>query len=55
MDRLSSVLSPFISVIRECTSEYIRGTIQAERFGVREVRLRQFGRVQRRDRGYMGG
>lgn len=35
-------------------SEYIRGTIQAERFGVREVRLRKFGRVQRRDRGYIG-
>lgn len=35
-------------------SEYIRGTIQAERFGVREVRLRQFGHVQRRDRGYIG-
>lgn len=36
-------------------NEYIRGTVQVERFGdkVREARLRLFGLVQRRNVGYI--
>ncbi|KAI5106417.1 hypothetical protein C0J45_4114, partial [Silurus meridionalis] len=37
-------------------NEFIRGTVHVGRFGdkVREVRLRWFGHVQRRDMGYIG-
>lgn len=38
-------------------NEYIRGKAQVEEFGdnVSETRLRQFGHVQRRESGYVGG